>query len=116
MRVREASEEPVSTWGTGEGGKGYRECEYRHQETMRSQHPKTERTNRTRLIECNVSVFTDAAQEELDTAIRFYTLFVCVTFRDEVLCISIEDVDLGRRDVDCWEIRRVGGTRKRGKG
>lgn len=47
-----------------------------------------------------MAVFADSAEEELDAAVGFDSGFVGVAFADEVFGVAVEDVYLGRGDVD----------------
>lgn len=65
------------------------------------------------LVERDVAVLADPAEEELDPAVRDDLGFVCFAFPDEVFGVPVEDVDLRRRDVDCRarsEVRRMETT------
>ena len=57
---------------------------------------------RTRLVERDVPVLADTAEEELDAAVRGDLGLVGLALEDEVLGVAVQDVDLGRRDVDWW--------------
>ena len=41
------------------------------------------------LIECNVTVFSDASEKQVDTAYRLDPFLVCVAFGDQVFGVSI---------------------------
>ena len=56
---------------------------------------------RTGLVEGDVPVLADTAEEELDAAKRLDARFVRVALADEVLGVPVEDVYLRGRDVDC---------------
>lgn len=53
-----------------------------------------------RLVERDVTVFTDTTQEELDSAMSLDRGFVSCTFCNEIWCISIKDVDVLGLDID----------------
>lgn len=55
----------------------------------------------TGLVEGDVSVLADTPEEELDPAVLLDLRLVGVAFRDQVLCVPVQDVHLGRRDIDC---------------
>lgn len=54
----------------------------------------------TGLIERNVTVLANSAKEEIDAAHRLDLGFICIALPDKILCVSIENVDLGRGDID----------------
>ena len=55
---------------------------------------------RARLVERDVPVLADSAEEELDAAVGLDLRLVRVAFGDQVLGVAVEDVDLRGRDVD----------------
>ena len=55
----------------------------------------------TRLVERNMPVLADSTQEELNPAHRADQGLVVRTLAVQVIRVSIEDVHLRRRDVDC---------------
>ena len=54
----------------------------------------------TWLVKRDVSVLADAAQEKLDAAVLLDALLVGFAFADQVYGVAVEDVHLGRGDVD----------------
>jgi hypothetical protein len=54
----------------------------------------------TRFIESDMSVLADTSKEKLDTSITFDSLFISITLRDEILCVSIKDIDLRRWNIN----------------
>ena len=56
---------------------------------------------RAGLVERDVPVLADPAEEELDPAVRADARLVARALADEVARVAVEDVDLGGRDVDC---------------
>ena len=54
----------------------------------------------TWLVERDVSVLADTAQEELDPAVLLDALLVGLAFADQVYGVAVEDVHLRRGDVD----------------
>ena len=57
----------------------------------------------TGLVEGDVAVLADTAEEELDPAVLLDLGLVRVALRDEVLRVSVQDVHLRGRDVDVRE-------------
>lgn len=55
----------------------------------------------TRLVERDVPILADATEEELDAAVRLDLLLVLLALRDQILRVSVQDVHLRGRDVDC---------------
>ena len=55
----------------------------------------------TGLVEGDVAVLADPAEEELDPAVLLDLGLVRVALRDEVLRVAVQDVHLRRRDVHC---------------
>ena len=55
----------------------------------------------TGLVEGDVAVLADTAEEELDAAVLLDLFFVFLALLDQVLRVPVQDVHLGRRDVDC---------------
>ena len=53
-----------------------------------------------RLVECEVSVNTDAAHEEVDSAVACDLLFVTCALAFRIVCHSVEDVDVLRLHVN----------------
>lgn len=47
-----------------------------------------------------MSILTDTSQEKLDTSVIFDSLFISITLRDKIFCVSIEDVDLIRWNIN----------------
>jgi hypothetical protein len=58
------------------------------------------RDPRAWFIESNVAVLTNTSKEELNATIIFDLLFVRIAFCDQVLRISIKNIDLGGWNVD----------------
>ena len=58
---------------------------------------------RTRLVERDVPILADTAQEELDASVRFDPRLVRVALPDQVFGVAVQDVHLRRRDVDVRE-------------
>lgn len=54
-------------------------------------------------VECNVTVFTDAAKEELDAAILFNLGLILIALCNKIDSGTVEDVDLFRGDIDYGE-------------
>jgi hypothetical protein len=52
-------------------------------------------------VESNVTVFPNTGEEQLDTTALLDSCFVGVAFSNEILGVSIEDVDVLGLDVDC---------------
>ena len=88
MRVRDASEEPVRRARSG--------CQRRPGQDKRG-------GARTGLVECDVAVLADAAEEELDAADGLDRRLVARALGDEVRRVPVEDVHLRRSDVDVRE-------------
>ncbi len=65
----------------------------------------------TGLVERDVAVLADAAEEELDAAVLLDLGLVALALLDQVLGVPVQDVDLGWRDVD-W-VRRVSFSMER---
>ena len=63
--------------------------------------PRAARERGAGLVERDVPVLADAAQEELDAALRGNLGLVLLALEDEVLGVSVQDVHLRRWDVDC---------------
>ena len=55
----------------------------------------------TRLVKRDVPILADTTKEELNAAVRFDLFLVRLTFLYEILRVSVEDVHLRWRDVDC---------------
>lgn len=55
---------------------------------------------RTGFVEGNVTVLADTSEKELDPAIRLDGSLIRVAFSDEVGCVAVEDMYLGRRYID----------------
>ena len=60
----------------------------------------------TGLVERDVAVLADAAEEELDAAVGRDLGLVRLALVDEILGVTVQDIDLARRDVDCVERER----------
>ena len=61
---------------------------------------KGERERESSYVESNVPILADPSKEELNTTIRLDLRLVSVTLGDEVLGVSVEDVDIFGRDVN----------------
>ena len=55
----------------------------------------------TWLVERDVAVLADAAEEELDAAVGLDLLLIRLALPDEVLRVPVENVHLRWRDIDC---------------
>ena len=55
----------------------------------------------TWLVECDMAILANTTQEELDTAMLLNAGLGRVTFCDQVFGVSIQQVHLGRGDIDC---------------
>ena len=60
---------------------------------VRCFYPRTGCQGRTRFIKSDVPVRTDTAQEQINTACRFYTVFVVLTLFLQIGRISIQGID-----------------------
>ena len=58
------------------------------------------RSGLTRLVESDVAILADSTKEEFDSAVLLDLGLVRIAFRDEILRISVQNVHLGRRNVD----------------
>lgn len=65
--------------------------------------PRTRNKGRPRFVEGDMPILAYPPQEQLDPAVRLDGCFVGTTFGNEVLCVSVEDVDLGGGYVDVGE-------------
>lgn len=58
------------------------------------------RRARTGFVEGNVTILANTGEKEFDSAVRLDGSLVCVAFSDEVGCVAVEDMYLGRGDID----------------
>jgi hypothetical protein len=54
----------------------------------------------TRLVKGDVAIFADTAEEELDAAVRGDLLLIFLALFDQILSVSIQNVDMGRINID----------------
>jgi hypothetical protein len=54
----------------------------------------------TRLIESNMPILTDTAQEQFDPTDRFDAVFVSFAFAEQVFDGSVKDIYLRRRNIN----------------
>jgi len=57
-----------------------------------------------------MAILANTPQEELDTAVMLNAGVVRVTFHDQVFGVSIQQVHLGRGDIDCVSIISTGSV------
>lgn len=89
MRVREASEEP--------GAGGFVQVRVRRREKRKGKGDvvRVRRAGElTWLVERDVPVLADTAEEELDAAIRLDLFLIRLALLDQVLRVSVQDVHL----------------------
>lgn len=57
----------------------------------------------TWLVERNMTVFPDTTEKQFDPTCLFYLFLVRVALFDQIRCVTIQKVDLGRGNVDVRE-------------